>query len=400
MNRLVYASVAATTLVVSPFLAQAQTAAVPGSPPAPLTIGETFTLESKVLNEVRRINVYLPPPYSQSPDMRPPVLYMPDGGMAEDFLHVAGLVQVLVGNGSMRPFVLVGIENTQRRRDLTGPTSNDEDKKIAPQVGGSAAFRTFIRSELMPAVNARYRTASETAIMGESLAGLFVVETLFLEPDMFDTYIAFDPSVWWNDGGLLKGRVPPSDRKKVLYLAASVDDRDGLTRQLTGVLRKNAPPNLTWHYERMSGETHATIYHPAAIIALRWLFKPGEEAAKGTVRTPPRRMDTKAVAWIFLGFGALILLLGLVGISGRIPDLDEGWSTIAFGTAYLLQRIAYLRRDLEWFMWAAIGFMSIAVMVQFRSYRRRRAARRACYANGNSGALPVSDRLKHRSEVP
>jgi hypothetical protein len=208
--------------------------------------------------------------------------------------------------------------------------------------------------------------------MGESLAGLFVVETLFLEPDMFDTYIAFDPSVWWNDGGLLKGRVPPSDRKKVLYLAASVDDRDGLTRQLTGVLRKNAPPNLTWHYERMSGETHATIYHPAAIIALRWLFKPGEEAAKGTVRTPPRRMDTKAVAWIFLGFGALILLLGLVGISGRIPDLDEGWSTIAFGTAYLLQGIAYLRRDLEWFMWAAIGFM-----FQFRSYRRRRAARQA-----------------------
>jgi enterochelin esterase-like enzyme len=53
--------------------------------------------------------------------MRLPVLYMPDGGMAEDFLHVAGLVQVSVGNGTMRPFLLVGIENTQRRRDMTGP---------------------------------------------------------------------------------------------------------------------------------------------------------------------------------------------------------------------------------------------------------------------------------------
>ena len=42
---------------------------------------------------------------------------MPDGGMAEDFLHVAGLVQVSVGNGTMRPFLLVGIENTQRRSD-------------------------------------------------------------------------------------------------------------------------------------------------------------------------------------------------------------------------------------------------------------------------------------------
>ncbi len=70
-------------------------------------------------------------------DLRVPVLYMPDGGIAEDFLHVAGLVQVSVGNGTMRPFLLVGIENTERRRDMTGPTDNAEDKKIAPRVGGS-----------------------------------------------------------------------------------------------------------------------------------------------------------------------------------------------------------------------------------------------------------------------
>ena len=54
---------------------------------------------------------------------------------------MAGLVQVLVGNGTMRPFLLVGIENTERRRDMTGPTQNAEDRKIAPRVGGSAAFR-------------------------------------------------------------------------------------------------------------------------------------------------------------------------------------------------------------------------------------------------------------------
>src|SRR5262245_8520287 len=111
---------------------------------------------------------------------------MLDGGIKEDFLHIAGLVQVSVGNGTMRPFLLVGIENTQRRRDMTGPTENPEDKKIAPRVGGSAAFRAFIRQELMPQVKSRYRTTGETAIVGESLAGLFVVETLLTEPDLFD----------------------------------------------------------------------------------------------------------------------------------------------------------------------------------------------------------------------
>jgi uncharacterized protein len=101
---------------------------------APLVIGETFTIASKALGETRTLNVYRPSPYGLSPDAPLPVLYMPDGGIQEDFLHVAGLVQVLTGNGTMRPFLLVGIENTERRRDMTGPTSNNEDRKIAPRV--------------------------------------------------------------------------------------------------------------------------------------------------------------------------------------------------------------------------------------------------------------------------
>src|SRR3954447_11829557 len=142
---------------------------------ARLVISDTFTIRSRILNETRRINVYMPPGYTTSA-ARVPVLYMPDGGMAEDFLHVAGLVEVSVGNGTMRPFLLVGIENTERRRDMTGPTENAKDKTIALHVGGSAAFRSFIRTELMPQIKRRYRTTDETAIMGESLAGLFVIE--------------------------------------------------------------------------------------------------------------------------------------------------------------------------------------------------------------------------------
>jgi enterochelin esterase-like enzyme len=91
-------------------------------PATPLVIGDTFTIASRVLAETRRINVYMPPGYADAPRTPVPVLYMPDGGMGEDFLHVAGLVQVSVGNGTMRPFLLVGIENTERRRDMTGPT--------------------------------------------------------------------------------------------------------------------------------------------------------------------------------------------------------------------------------------------------------------------------------------
>ena len=247
----------------------------------PLVVGETFTIRSAVLREERRINVYLPPAYSASPDVRLPVLYMPDGGVGEDFLHVAGLVRVLTGNGTMRPFLLVGIENTERRRDLTGPTENADDRKIAPRVGGSASFRAFLRDELMPQVEKRYRTTKERAIVGESLAGLFIVETLLVEPLLFDTFIAFDPSLWWNDEKLvaeapkrLRSRPPAG---KTLYLATSDEPRIVAPAQrFVEALRAGGAEALRWRYEPMAEEKHSTIYHPAALRAFRVLFAPAK----------------------------------------------------------------------------------------------------------------------------
>lgn len=259
----------------APAAAQSSTAAAGDA--APLVIGETFTLPSGVLGETRRINVYAPP-HSGDPDAPLPVLYMPDGGIGEDFLHVAGLLQVSVMNGTMRPFLLVGIENTQRRRDLTGPTESEEDRKIAPVVGGSAAFRRFIRTELMPAVRARYRTTGESAIVGESLAGLFVVESFLLEPDLFDSYVAIDPSLWWNDERLvdeaaerLRAR---GGRAATLYLTNSGDGIAEPIQRLAEVLAANPMPGVRWHYEPMPDESHATIYHPAALRAFRRFFAP------------------------------------------------------------------------------------------------------------------------------
>jgi predicted alpha/beta superfamily hydrolase len=253
--------------------------------PSPLVIGETFTLDSKGLGEKRRVNVYVPAGYTDSSDARFPVLYVLDGGMAEDFLHIVGLAQVCIGNGTMRPFVLVGIENTKRRRDMTGPTENADDKKIADRVGGSAAFRMFIRNELMPQVRDRYRTTKETAVVGESLAGLFVVETFFLEPELFDTYIAIDPSLWWNDRRLVKDAGEKLRRRpkweKVLYLASS--DEKGIaepTKLLADVLSESAPSGVRWHHEKMPEEKHGTIYHPAALKAFRAEFKPPAEKKK------------------------------------------------------------------------------------------------------------------------
>ena len=242
----------------------------------PLIVGTTFTIRSAVLGETRRINVYAPAAYDAGDTERLPVLYMPDGGTGEDFLHVAGLVQILSLNGSMRPFLLVGIENTERRRDLTGPTSTDQDREIAPRIGGSEAFRRFIREELMPQVDATYRTNGETAIVGESLAGLFVIETLLVAPEMFDTYLAIDPSLWWDRERLVDTAVRELERhdelRATVFLAAS--SQTGIvepTARLAALLR-GASSGLRIHHVEFPEETHGTIYHPAALQGFRTVF--------------------------------------------------------------------------------------------------------------------------------
>ncbi|MFO0837573.1 MAG: alpha/beta hydrolase-fold protein [Phycisphaerae bacterium] len=259
---------------------EARSAIVPrGARIGPLVIGESFAIESAILAETRHINVYRPTVYGEKLDEPLPVLYMPDGGLSEDFLHVAGLIQVLVSNGGMRPFLLVGIENTQRRRDMTGPTRSDEDRKIAPIVGGSGAFRRFVREELMPTVAARYRTTGENAIVGESLAGLFVIETLFLEPDLFSTYIAIDPSLWWDKEALLDAADArlaawQAGRKTVFVASSNEAALARLSSRLAAIVDGRRPAELAFQHVPLPAETHATIYHPAALLAFRSVFAP------------------------------------------------------------------------------------------------------------------------------
>ncbi|HLA63762.1 MAG TPA: alpha/beta hydrolase-fold protein, partial [Rhodothermales bacterium] len=121
---------------------------------------DSLTVASAALGEARHVNVYTPPGYSASERPRYPVLYMPDGGTQEDFGHVSAALDAAIRAGEARPMLLVGVENTERRRDMTGPTTVDSDREIAPRVGGSAAFRAFFRDELMPEVRRRYRVST------------------------------------------------------------------------------------------------------------------------------------------------------------------------------------------------------------------------------------------------
>jgi len=247
---------------------------------------DTLSISSRALGEVRRVNIHVPTGYDASTSARFPVLYMPDGGIDEDFPHVVNTVDSLIALHAIRPVIVVDVPNTERRRDLTGPRTVHTDSAIASHVGGSAAFRQFFRDELIPEIDKRYRTTPERGIIGESLAGLFIVEIFLREPTLFDHYIAFDPSLWWNHGALVdsapallaaastSGVTHRSARRmpsRTLYVAASRDDIDNQTGRLAAALTSGS--GFAWTYTSRPDLTHPTIFRALAAAALTTLLR-------------------------------------------------------------------------------------------------------------------------------
>lgn len=242
----------------------------------PIVIGQSHRLTSAALGEIRTVNVSLPASYAKTSE-RYPVVYLLDGGLEQDFHHITGLAQLGALSGTMRDMIVVGIETVDRRKELTGPTADATLKAEFPTAGGAAAFRRFIVEEVKPFVAATYRTTNESGIIGESLAGLFVVETFLRTPGAFDRYIAVSPSLWWDNEALSReadALLPRDGANRALWL--SIGDEGGAMQagvdRLVAALKARAPVTLDWRYEPRHDQTHATIFHGVALEALRAFY--------------------------------------------------------------------------------------------------------------------------------
>jgi predicted alpha/beta superfamily hydrolase len=152
-------------------------------------------VRSSVLNEERTAELIVPREFQAGSDDKYDAIYILDGirayhYVAYDYLRGEGFIPkrtVLVG--------LLGLKDTPTRvRDFT-PT------RTSPDSGGACRYLQFLKEELVPLINKKYRTGSErSALVGGSMGGLFVIHALLNAPTLFKSYVALDPSLWWNGG--------------------------------------------------------------------------------------------------------------------------------------------------------------------------------------------------------
>ncbi len=180
--------------------------------PQLITIGERHSLVSETLGEERAYWVQVPASYNDSiyAPQSYPVLYLLDG--AAHFQSASGVVQFMStginGNIQIPEMIVVAIPNTNRTRDLTPTHSmigfDGKEASFLEPSGGGNAFLEFVREELFPEIESTYRTSPYRILVGHSFGGLLALHALLDAPAMFQSIIAIDPSLWWDDQVLVQ----------------------------------------------------------------------------------------------------------------------------------------------------------------------------------------------------
>lgn len=164
--------------------------------------GDVRSLTVPAFRSGRQCWIYLPPGYFYG-GRRYPVLYMTDGHLIFDEMHVDRICEELIRRREIEPIIVVAITEPTyavRVMDLTPPW-HDSYEYLYPG-GGADRFLSAIRDSLKPEIDRRYRTLRDpanTAVGGMSLGGLFATYAGFAHDSTFGVVAAFSPSYWWGD---------------------------------------------------------------------------------------------------------------------------------------------------------------------------------------------------------
>lgn len=231
---------------------------------APIAIGETWQLTSKKLNEVRTIRVALPASYARS-SQRYPVIYTTDGeGL---FLPTASAMQFMTTASElpqMPEAIVVAIPNTNRGRDMPVPQQYGR--------GGEENFLAFLADELVPFIEARYRTQPLRVLIGHSQGGTFAHYALVTRPTVFAWILPVD-------GPLFDPLRPLLEKTKDLIhkdakfrgRLVTVERQLGWMKDWPSLLQ-NAPKSFYGARVEITDESHETMVYKGIYEGLKRLF--------------------------------------------------------------------------------------------------------------------------------
>ncbi|WP_426445448.1 alpha/beta hydrolase [Paenibacillus sp. S-38] len=247
---------------------------------------EQFLLQAEGRQQPYRIMAAAP--LQEPPPQGYPVMYVLDAnalfGTVVEAMRVQSRRPEKTG---VHPAVIVGIGyphnepfDPSRFYDFTMPTSLEVLSALpvrrpgqeVPPTGGADQFRSFMEHRLKPRIEQDYPIdRSRQSVIGHSLGGLFVLQTLLTQPHTFQTYIAGSPSIHWNKAMIaeqmkqLSARLPLISSRLNLLITVGELERDHPSRmcdnarELYDRLALLSFKGLNTGFHEFEGEGHVTV---------------------------------------------------------------------------------------------------------------------------------------------
>lgn len=246
----------------------------------PAISGDYFEFKSRSVGRPFHVYVRFPEGYDAEKNIQYPVVYVLDADSL--FPLVAANHLFLNYDEDLPRAIIVGIAygsfdpaTNKRGFDFSAPAADATSEQ-----GGAPMFLSFLKSELIPEVEERYRAdPSRRILFGQSRGGYMVLYSAFSDPELFWGRIASNPSF---DPGreLFFSPVSPAAQKGLgLVVTSGSRDRPRLREAALTWFeawgdRKDAP----WAIKTatIEGGTHAANSLDSYRLGMIWLFNNGE----------------------------------------------------------------------------------------------------------------------------
>lgn len=229
------------------------------------------------------ITVATPTRYEGKPDGRWPVVVAMDGGWL--FGTTVDLVRLLAMERTVEDAIVVGIsfaetdmmEYLRMRARWFSPSPFVPPPIIvsgveAEETGRALELADFVEHQVLPWVDATFRTTSKRTLIGHSFSALWGLRTIFDRP-LFDAAVLASPSIWWDDASVLG--FADTVHAETLYLTAGEDENvspfDMIDRASALAADLDRRDGVAAAYETMSGEGHSSNAMISISRGLRWL---------------------------------------------------------------------------------------------------------------------------------
>ena len=213
------------------------------------------------------------------------------------------------GSIQIPELIVVAVLNTDRTRDLTPthtirrPEGDDPSLKAS---GGGDAFLKFLNDELIPHIDRTYRTKPYRIIVGHSFGGLLALHAFRSAPDMFQAYVAIDPSLFWDNQVVVRrsteGVRLENARKRAVYISLSSSYSEGYRGEPVTTFAKwlegSAGVRSTLQY--FAAENHQSVpfialYHGLLFVFDGYRLTPGEMFEQSSTLAPHFAMISKQI---------------------------------------------------------------------------------------------------------